>query len=371
MATTTEWRRASTVATATCPYCGQPLLDQTAVRRLHAAEREQERRLDTVAQMKAAELTKKAVAKATADAEQKAARLQAQLAQRDREHTGALRRARTQAAAEAKAAASREAQTKVQGELKKLRRTVETLRAENEEQARRIENLSSEERGEFNEQQLVAELKAAFPDDRIERHPRGHTGADILHEVCIRRDSGLESTGTIVYECKDTLRWSNDFVTQARRSGATHHSPYLVVITRAFPRNEKWICVRDGVVIVHPSRLVHVAHVLRRMVEEVYRAGLTAEGQTMKTQELYGYLSSDEFREAVEALGADADTLDDLLSKERKWHEGQWAKRQRLYTDVAAQTSAVDARIRAIIERPAERATVIHLPEGRAKPRPV
>ena len=363
MATVTASRRESAVATATatCPYCGQPLVDQAAVRRLRQAEREQEERLNSAAQIKAAELAKEAVAEATAKAEKRATDLQAQLAKSNREHAADLRKAKSQAATEAKAAAGREAEIAVQGELRKLRRTIATLSAQNEEQARRIENLSSEERGEFNEQQLVAELKSAFPDDRVERNPRGHSGADILQEVCVRRESGLEPAGTIVYECKDTLRWSNDFITQARRSGTTHGSSYLVVITRAFPRNEKWIAVRTGVVIVHPSRLVHVAHVLRRMVEEVYRAGLTAEGQAMKTQELYGYLSSEEFREAVGALGADADELADMLSKERTWHEGQWAKRQRLYTDVTAKTSAIDARIRAIIERPAERASVVPL----------
>src|SRR5207302_2402874 len=103
------------------------------------------------------------------------------------------------------------------------------------------------------------------------------------------------------------------FIEQTRRAGQTHQTPYLIIISRAFPRNEKTLCVRDGVVIVHPSRVVDIAKIMRRMVEEVNRASLTAEGEVAKSEELYQYLSSTEFRQTFDAIGECADHLTELL----------------------------------------------------------
>ena len=203
----------------------------------------------------------------------------------------------------------------------------------------------------MNELELVTKLQAAFPDDQIQQRGRGRAGGDILHEVRVRTGDGSASAGVIVYECKDTQAWSNGFLEQARKEGLTHKTPYLVIISRAFPRNEKILCVRDGVVVVHPSRAVDLAHVMRRMVAEVYRASLTAAGQVAKSAELYEYLSSTEFRQSFDALSGSSECLAELLGKEKKWHEQTWAKRQAIYDDIGRKTASVDTRIRTIIEK--------------------
>ena len=68
------------------------------------------------------------------------------------------------------------------------------------------------------------------------------------------------------------------------------------------------LCVRDGVVVVHPARLLNLARVMRRMVEEVHRAALTSEGQDAKGAELCAFLSSVEFRQAFDALAVRSDS---------------------------------------------------------------
>src|SRR5206468_1120129 len=90
----------------------------------------------------------------------------------------------------------------------------------------------------------------------------------------------------------------------------------------------------------------------RRMVEEVNRASLTAEGEVAKSEELYQYLSSTEFRQMFDSIGECADHLTELLTKERKWHENTWVKRQTAYNELTSKTSAIDARVRTIIEKP-------------------
>ena len=159
------------------------------------------------------------------------------------------------------------------------------------------------------------------------------------------------SAGLIVYECKDTLQWSNGFIEQARKEGRTHKTPYLVIVTRAFPGGEKTLCVKDGVVIVHPTRLIELARVVRRMVLEVHQTALLGEGQAAKNAELYEYLSSGDFREAFDTLTESSDRLSQLLDKERKTHEQTWARREAAYEDLRRTTTSIDTRIRSIIEK--------------------
>jgi hypothetical protein len=342
----------------TCPYCGQPLLDHDAVRRVEKSERDFERRLDTVAQVKAAELAKGMVEKQRAETEKKIATLSRQLAAGEeqlstvkREHASELREVRKAVKAELSFEAERKAESKVRTQLLQYDRTMKKLQEQNEEQARRIENLTAEERGEFNEQDLILRLRAEFPDDRIERQKRSHAGADILHEVCSKIGGGYSNAGLIIYECKDTLNWSNSFIDQAKKARITHHTPFVIVISRCFPRSQKTLFVQDDVVVVSPQRVVDIARVVRRMVVEIHRASLTQEDQAVKSEELYDYLASTEFRQAFDAIASCSDQLTELLGSERKWHERTWAKRQSAYDDITRKTSAIDGRVRAIIER--------------------
>jgi hypothetical protein len=344
---------------ATCPFCGQALLDREALNRVRRSEREAAQKLEAEAKTKGEQIAKVLVTKAEAENAKKIKALERDVAARNtevsklkRQHEQEVRKARADGVAQTKVEAKREAEEKVSREMLRYQRLASQEREEKEAALRRIERLTAEERGEFNEQQLILLLKEAFPDDKIERVKRAHTGADLIQDVMVRTADGLVPAGRVIYECKDTLHWNNTFIEQTKRAGQTHRTPYLIIISRAFPRNEKTLCVRDGVVIVHPSRVVDLAKIMRRMVEEVNRASLTAEGEVAKSEELYQYLSSTEFRQVFDSIGECADHLTELLTKERKWHENTWVKRQTAYNELTSKTSAIDARVRTIIEKP-------------------
>jgi hypothetical protein len=341
-----------------CPYCGQPLLNHEAVRQVEKSEREAERKLETAAKARAVELAKAATARLEAQQKRKVEQqkkkveqLQQSLAATQAQHRDELRELRIKVRAEADTEAERAAQARVRKELREKDRALNKFKEQVDVQARQIEHLTSNERGDFNEDRLLQELRVAFPDDRIERRGHGRAGGDILHEVRTRTEDGCSEAGLIVYECKDTLNWSNAFIAQARKEGATHKTPYLVIITRAFPGSEKTLCVRDGVIVVHPSRAIELAQIMRRMVEQVHRASLTADDKASKDAELYEYLAGADFRQAFETLTASSDKLGELLGKERTWHERSWAKRQAIHNELSSKTTAIDTRIRTIVEK--------------------
>ena len=76
----------------------------------------------------------------------------------------------------------------------------------------------------MNEADIAEELVHAFPEDEIQREGKG---GDILQTVRYPCGGKLEQAGVILYECKDTKRWSNAFIEpdQDRRTNAPNAVP--------------------------------------------------------------------------------------------------------------------------------------------------
>ncbi len=352
-----------------CPMCGQPLLDHDAVERVEQTQREIERKVDSAIQVKAAQLAKQMARREREAAEKKIEKLTEQvesqkdgvtklkreqseaLAKQKKAHQAEIRELRTTIRAKVVTEAEKEAAVKMRRELRQRDSLISRLNKQNDLQRRQIEHLTADERGEMNEEELVARLRVAFPKDQIERQGRGRAGSDILHEVRYTVGDRTEVAGLLVYECKDTVQWNNDFIEQAKKARVTHRTRHVVIASHTLPGDEKVLCVREDVPIVAPAHLVDLARVMREMVIELHRAGLTRESQAAKTQELYRYLSGDEFRQAFDTVLDASKELSELLSKERSGHERTWAKRQQIYNEIGGKAAAIDGRVRTIIER--------------------
>ena len=63
-----------------------------------------------------------------------------------------------------------------------------------------------------------------------------------MHEVYVISGSGREKAGLIVYEYKNTQTWQSSFLKQAHKEGETHNTPYLVIVSRAFPKKKRKRC---------------------------------------------------------------------------------------------------------------------------------
>ena len=297
-----------------CPFCGQPLIDETAVRHLHRRQVRFE-----------ADLRQHLEKEAEAAAKEKLKVARAKMEERVRA----------------------EFERKHSAREKKLGRTVEELRQHNTELERRVEAINAPERGELHEADIFNRLVEAFPEDETERNG---IGGDIVEVVRYSNKHDLEPAGTILYECKNTLRWNNSFLDQIKKDGKAHRTHFLLLVTRALPRGEKGMCVRDGVLVADADHAVHVARILRQMVIETHRAGLSGKDRAGKTARLYDYLTGDEFREEFASVVAASEKLNGMLEKERSAHERLWAKRKQAYDELGRNSLAIDEAIRFIVE---------------------
>ncbi len=295
---------------ARCPYCNQPLVSGAAVKHLHEAEEKLRR-----------ELSREAAAAAK----------------------GKIEEACKAAERKVRAEAERERSKRERG----LQRMIETLQNQNGDLERRLEGLNAPDRGDMNETDIARDLVEAFPEDEITRKGKG---GDIVQVVRYQTDHKFERAGVILYECKDTRRWSNSFIAQIKADGRTHRTPYLLLVSRALPAGEKDACIRDDVVIADAIHARHMARILRRMVIETHRAELAGRDRAGKTARLFEYLRSDQFREQLSAVVEVGARLSEMLQSERRDHERDWTKRQHIHDELAHKSAAIEQHIQDIIE---------------------
>lgn len=355
-----------------CPYCGQALIDKKALIHLHKSQRELDRGERERLQVARRELEGRFRQKRLAleqNLERRKRSLRTQLlkelkpeiaAQVRRSERSRIEKERQRDEAEV---ARRE--RSLQQKVRRLERLLENQKEENERLQRATERLTPAERGEFAEEHIKDVLRQNFPEDRISKTTRGKAGSDIFQEVRVN-DTAV---GLILYECKDTTRWLNSYVSQCREQGKRHGTKYLVVVSRAFPRSEKNLFVRNGVIVVDPSCLLQLAYVMRRLVLEVANADLSAGDQQRSIEELFQYVRSDEFRESLQTLIQRAQEMRGLLQKEQLAHQKTWTRREHAYAAITEVSVRVETQIREIVQKRTTNGRIAKLSVGEARRR--
>lgn len=210
--------------------------------------------------------------------------------------------------------------------------------------SRKLEKQSGEQLGEEGELDLIAQLKAAFRGDRIERIGRGVKGADIIHFVT----DAEKEVGRIVYESKNVSTWQNKFITQAKRYQTQYDTPHIIIVTRAFPRKKKGLCIVKDVPIVETRMAVALATIIREGIIEISRLGLSGAARETKAQELFDYIISDKFRTRFAEIAESVAILREHQQKERDWHENAWGTETKLHDKIDARRREIDVQLRTI-----------------------
>jgi hypothetical protein len=293
--------------------------------------------------VEAAKNTAKQVAEVRKSAGAEAERLmKGQLLELDKK----LQAAEKKTAAEV-AKAKKEA-TDTAKETERVKHAVELIRlqAEVEKLNRQLEKKSGELFGEEGELDLFEELTQEFRNDRIVRIGRGVKGADILHTVM----DGNKVAGCIVYESKNVTAWQNAFIEQAKKYHAHYETPYVMVVSRVFPRKQRGMCVVDDVPVVEPRLATTLAAVMREGILEIAKLRLTKVDANEKARELFEYVIGNEFRTRFCSVADAVESLKDLQQSERTWHENQWIKQARFHTQIEARHREINAKLQIIVK---------------------
>lgn len=305
-------------------------VEREAVRR--QAERELKREIDAA---------QKRAAQAEAESAQRVQRVEREMKQRLRKEVAQTVRTttrETELKLETLQAQREKERLRHEAEMAKLQGQLDTL-------SRRLEKQTGEQTGEEGELDLYQQLRQAFPGDRIERIGRGVKGADIVQHVM----DGDNSPGRIVYESKNVSTWQNGFIAQAEKYRTQYETPYVMIVTRVFPRKEKDFCVVDSIPVLRPRMAMALSNIIREGIVEIGRLRLSAAGRDQKAHQLIEYVVSDKFTTRFREIADAVDALREQQRKERNSHENVWEAQSSLHDRIDKSHREVDAQMRSIL----------------------
>jgi hypothetical protein len=246
---------------------------------------------------------------------------------------------------EVRSQAKREAEEGLKLKVMEKDQTIASMQEKIEELKQKAEQGSQQLQGEVQELELENLLRAKFPYDTIEPVPKGEFGGDTLQRVVSQ--CGLLS-GTILWESKRTKNWGNGWLVKLREDQRRAKAEISVLVSQTLPDGIETFDIVDGVWITHPRSILPVATILRHTLLQVSTARLVNEGQQTKAEMVYQYLTSQRFRQRVEAIVEGFSSMQDDLDKERKAIMKQWAKRQGQIDRVMAATVGMHGDLQGI-----------------------
>jgi hypothetical protein len=203
---------------------------------------------------------------------------------------------------------------------------ISDLRDELKSAHRKAEQGSQQTQGEILELDFEAQLKEAFPFDRIEGISKGVRGGDVHQEVI---STVGRSCGAILYENKRTKNWSDTWLPKLKEDMRKSGSEIGVMVTETMPPNAGSFCQRDTIWVTDLKSAIPLAHVLRCILKEVALARGYREGAKEKTELLYEYLTGSEFRQRVTAVVEAFHAMRNDLERERRSLTKSWSKREK------------------------------------------
>lgn len=184
------------------------------------------------------------------------------------------------------------------------------------------------------EKELVKQLAKEFPADKIEHTGKG---GDIFHRVIFKS----KEIGSILYECKKTAKFSNDYVHQTKRAISTRNATYGVLVTFASKKNSQGFFVDNDIIVVHPFGTVYIAQVLRNSIMEMHSLKLNHAELEERSQNLMNFIKSDDFKNSVDNTIYRTQELAKMLLQEHKDHLKTWEKRFHHYNAIHGNTSGL------------------------------
>ena len=233
--------------------------------------------------------------------------------------------------------------------LAEKEKQIQDAKKANEELRRKLEQGSQQMQGEVLELQLEEMLRTVFPMDHIEPVPKGVNGADVIHRVLGR--SG-RVCGTIVWESKRTKAWSDGWLQKLKDDQRKLTAEVAVLVSEALPKDCTNFSNIGGIWVTNAQCATALAAVLRGQLVEIAAARAAIAGAKQKSEVLYEYVSSTEFRHRVESIAEAFIAMQIGLQEEKRAAQRVWAKREKQLEQVLTNTGGMYGELQALISLP-------------------
>ncbi len=214
-----------------------------------------------------------------------------------------------------------------------------------EEMKRRSEQGSMQLQGEAQELALEELLRNAFPFDLVEEVGKGVRGADAIQVV---RNQLGQVCGKIIYESKRTKAFGGDWIEKLKNDMRAQQADIAVIVTDAMPKDMERFGLKEGVWICTFSDIRSLAFVLRDSLVKIQTAVAINENKGDKMTLLYTYLTSNEFKQQIEAIVEGFTELQMGITREKTQMQKIWKEREKQLEKVLLNTTNFYGSIKGI-----------------------
>ena len=189
------------------------------------------------------------------------------------------------------------------------------MRKKAEEAARAASQSPVERKGEVQEELLEEFLRKEFPEDKFEPVKKGKRGADIIQLVQMKK----QTAGKIIHESKDVLNFDEKWVSKLLNDMAEEDATVGIIFTQAMPKKSNGLVEEreDGRIIIcseYPILKTLTASTRRFIASETKSRHKNKNEDYAKIQDLYNYMSSNEFklayRKTMNGLKKESDQIE-------------------------------------------------------------
>jgi len=214
-----------------------------------------------------------------------------------------------------------------------------------DEMKRKVEQGSIQAQGEVQELAIEDYLKNTFVRDQVEEISKGKRGGDCIHHVM---DGYGNLCGKILYESKRTKNFGSDWTAKLKDDMRLTQADIGVLVTEVLPNDMTRFGQYEGVWVCTFSEFKALAVLFRDSLNRIGEVRTAQENRGDKTQLIYEYLTSVEFRQKIEAIVEAFQQMQDDLNKEKAHTMGHWAKREKQIFKVMENTVSLYGDVRGI-----------------------
>ncbi|MDE2854703.1 MAG: DUF2130 domain-containing protein, partial [Chloroflexota bacterium] len=236
------------------------------------------------------------------------------------------REAQEKREAEIRAEAEKDATEKY--DIERTKSDIERQRLERQmaDMQRQLRQSAPELQGKSLEVYLKQHLSEQFPFDTISDIRRGRKGADLTQEVI---DAQLGSCGVVVWECKRTKHWNNNWLEKIKKDADRLDTHLRVIVSEALPKDIRIFGIKEGVWVSSVEGALPLALVLRLQLIEMTRLQRAGQGRGLKMDEIYQYLTSPRFAERIQRMVETWEALEAQVDSEERAMQRQWSARRK------------------------------------------
>ena len=228
------------------------------------------------------------------------------------------------------------------------------------EMKRRTEQGSMQTQGEVQELAIEQYLFQTFPRDVIEEIAKGKRGGDCVHRV---RDNYENECGRILYESKRTKHFSSEWIAKIKDDMRLQQADLGVIVTEALPDGMTRFGEVDGIWICTFVEFKALALLFRHNLSRIGEVLAAQENKGDKMQLIYSYVTSNEFKQKLEAAFESYNDMQEDLSKEKALFTSQWAKREKRLLKAMENLVSLYGDVRGIAGGAVQEIKALELPE--------